>query len=411
LAQYPTDWGAFQQVIDAKPLAGKKFRLEAAVKVKLIDTTAEAELWVRVDRRKGKTGFFDNMTDRPIRNPTWQVYQIVGQIDRDAEHLVFGGLYARQGQFFFDDFKLWVEGPAGQYMPVPVPNGSFEDATLAPVWTAYQERKGLERGLVQTGAFAGAQACRVDGAQAGGRSTFGRDARVGRYAPVNGINIYYEIYGQGPPLLLLHGNSQSIASFALQIPELAAHYQVIAVDTRGQGRSSENGRPYTYDLFAEDMNALLDHLRLDSARVVGWSDGGNTGLIMAMRYPAKVKKLVAMGANVFIDQSVVSSQIFKTLRRELRQTANDTSYAARNNARLVKLLLTEPRHTFAELAAVSCPVLVMAGEKDIIKPGHTQGIAAHLRRGTLRIVPNETHDYPRENPEGFNQAVLDFLRD
>jgi pimeloyl-ACP methyl ester carboxylesterase len=207
----------------------------------------------------------------------------------------------------------------------------------------------------------------------------------------------------------LHGNSSSINSFQLQIPELAKYFQVIAVDTRGQGKSGEDGKTYTYDLFAEDMNALLNYLHIDSANMLGWSDGGNTGLIMAMQYPVKVKKLVCMGANVFIDNTVVDKWVLKELDKQLKELKNNTTVWGRNRLRLLTLLKTEPRHSFEELKNIKCPVLVMAGEKDIIKPEHTRQVAAHIPQATLLMAPKETHYYPSENAASFNKAVLDFL--
>lgn len=197
-------------------------------------------------------------------------------------------------------------------------------------------------------------------------------------------------------------------SFDLQVKEFAKKYRVIAVDTRGQGKSSEDGKLYTYDLFAEDMNLFLEALKIKSAHIVGWSDGGNTGLIMAMKYPKKVKKLVTMGANVFIDDSVVENWIFSELNTQLPQLSSDTSYEA-EKTRLIKLLLTEPKHSFEELKTISCPVLVMAGENDVIKENHTKAIANAIKKATLLIVPNETHYYPKDNASDFNAKVLDFL--
>src|SRR6185436_1102382 len=149
----------------------------------------------------------------------------------------------------------------------------------------------------------------VDRTNATALEGYGNNSSTGKYAEVNHIRIYYEVYGKGEPLLLLHGNSSSISTFDKQIPEFSKHFMVIAVDSRGQGKSSEDGKPYTYDLFADDMNALLDHLKLENVNIVGWSDGGNTGLIMAMKYPSKVKKLVTMGANVFINNEVVEKWV------------------------------------------------------------------------------------------------------
>jgi pimeloyl-ACP methyl ester carboxylesterase len=215
--------------------------------------------------------------------------------------------------------------------------------------------------------------------------------------------------GKGSPLLLLHGNRGSIADFSKQIPALSGRFRVIAVDSRGQGRSTEDGKLYTYDLFAEDMNALLDYLHLDSVDIVGWSDGGNTGLIMAMKYPAKVRKLAVMGANIFIDNTVVGKEIFKILKKQEEEIKGDTSYHGRNELRFTTLLETEPNHRFEDLARINCPVLVMAGKRDVIKEGHTREIAAHIVRGQLLIFPKGTHFFPDEYPADFNKAVMDFF--
>lgn len=402
------DWGAFSQRLDAATFRGKKFRLEAAVKAQLIDPTAEAEIWVRVDRPSRKPGFFYNMMDKPIRANDWKVYSISGTIDKDAEYLAFGGLYGRKGIFYFDNFRLFVEEGKGVFKEVVIPEGGFEADSLR-AWGYLQRRAGFVSGATSETAYAGTRSFRVDGSQFVRPPAIGSNDSLGRYAAVNGIRLYYETYGQGEPLLLLHGNSESIASFRLQIPELAKHFKVIAVDTRGQGRSTEDGKPYSYDLFAADMNAFLDHLGIDSARILGWSDGGNTGLIMAMQFPAKVKRLVTMGANVFIDKTVVDGWVFRELRKQLSELKNDTAYARRNRVRLINLLLTEPNHSFAELRGIKCPVLVLAGEKDVIREEHTRAIARSIPNATLLIAPKETHEYPRENPAAFNKTVLDFL--
>ena len=410
-AQMPRDWGAFNQRVDAKPYIGKKFRLEAAVKVQVIDSTAEGEVWLRVDKADKKMGFFYNMMDKPIRLNEWKVYTISGKIDKDASSIFFGGLYHRKGIFYFDDFKLFVETEKGKWEQVNLPDGGFESDTaiLKKTWGYLQKRTGFLKEITESAAFEGKRSFKIDGSSFVPEDTYGNNMHTGKYAAVNGIKIYYEEYGQGEPLLLLHGNSTSISLFEKQIPELSKYFHLIAVDTRGQGKSSEDGKTYTYDLFADDMNALLDHLHLDSVNIVGWSDGGNTGLIMAMKYPAKVKKLVTMGANVFIDHSVVANWIFKTLNREKREIGNDTLYDSKNRLRLIELLLTEPKHSFEELKTIQCPVLVVAGEKDLIKEAHTKSIAANIPKSTLVIVPKATHYFPSEDPVSFNKAVIDFL--
>src|ERR1035441_10550855 len=126
---------------------------------------------------------------------------------------------------------------------------------------------------------------------------YGSNTLVGKYANVNDIKVYYEIYGAGEPLLLLHGNGGSIQNFEYQIPELSKHFKVIAVDSRAQGKSTDSDQEITYALMASDMSALIDKLKLGSVYVVGWSDGGNVGLELAFAHPQQVKKLVTFGAN------------------------------------------------------------------------------------------------------------------
>lgn len=407
-AQSRNDWDAFTRQVKVADFTGKKFKLEAAVKVELIDSTAEAELWARVDKADKKTGFFYNMMDKPIRSGNWAVYTINGKIDKGAVNLAFGGLFSRRGIFYFDYFRLWIENTKDQFEEILLPNGDFEEDSLRN-WAGFNMNTAFKVTLASDTFFHGKKALKVDGAAFKTAPVLGANNTVGRYAPVNGINIYYETYGEGAPLLLLHGNSQSISSFYAQIPAFAKKYKVIAVDTRGQGKSGDDGKMYSYDQFASDMNALLDYLHIDSAHIVGWSDGGNTGLIMAMKYPAKVKKLVTMGANVFIDDTVVEKWVFKELDHQLKELKNDTTSRANNRRRLINMLLTEPRHSFDDLNTIHCPVLVVAGEKDVIKPEHTKQIATHIMGSTLLIAPKETHYYPTENAASFNKVVLDFF--
>jgi pimeloyl-ACP methyl ester carboxylesterase len=224
--------------------------------------------------------------------------------------------------------------------------------------------------------------------------------------------VYYETYGSGEPLLLLHGNGQSIADFRAQIPALARHFQVIAVDTRAQGKSTSNGKELTYDLFAEDTNALLEALHLPAAHVVGWSDGGNTGLSLALHHPDKVKRLVTMGANLYADTTAITPATLKEVRQGKMLTTLLWPFnkQMRQMRPLTVLLLKYPRMQPAELAAIKAPVLVLAGEKDIIKDAHTRLIAASIPHGKAQILPGLGHYAPQENPEMFNDAVLQFLQ-
>ncbi|RZK29686.1 MAG: alpha/beta fold hydrolase, partial [Hymenobacter sp.] len=177
---------------------------------------------------------------------------------------------------------------------------------------------------------------------------YGDSAAVGRYVPVAGARLYCEQYGQGLPLLLLHGNGQSIKDFNQQIGSLAQHFRVIAVDTRAQGKSQDaTTGPLSYRLFAEDMRQLLDSLHLRQVAILGWSDGGNTALELALHYPTYVSRLVIMGANLFPTDQALDPALLTILRRQVPLLQAEDDPAARTQARLYQLLLTEPQLTFA----------------------------------------------------------------
>jgi hypothetical protein len=132
------------------------------------------------------------------------------------------------------------------------------------------------------------------------KSIYGKNDSAGKYLKLKDTDLYYEVYGEGEPLVLLHGNSGSIKDYYQQIPVLSKQYKIIAVDTRGQGKSKDTSKKdFTYKLFADDVKALADELKLDKVNIVGWSDGGNTGLEFALKYPERLNKLVTIGANAF----------------------------------------------------------------------------------------------------------------
>jgi pimeloyl-ACP methyl ester carboxylesterase len=410
LAQ-PREWAAFNRSVDMTPWQGRRFKLTAAVRAECIDSNGGAELWARIDRLDGKMGFFYNMMDKPIRDSQWKTYTIEGKVDKDAKWLFIGGIYEHKGYYYFDDFHLSVEGPDSRWQEILLPDGDFEGDTSSynKNWAFYRRARFYRPYLTTDRPFQGKQAIRIDCSQPLDLQYYGTNDTAGHFITSNGIRLYYETYGSGQPLLLLHGNSSSIVSFEHQIPDLAKHYRVIAVDTRGQGRSGEDGKTYTYDLFAEDMNALLDTLGLDSVNILGWSDGGNTGLIMAMKYPRKVRRLAVMGANIFIDKTVVYPWVYRYLAKDREELVGDTTAWARNRGRLLTMLYTEPRHRFEDLQSISCPVLVMAGEKDVIRDQHTRQIAAHIPNSRLTIFPGGTHTEPSDHPAVFNKTVEDFF--
>ena len=127
---------------------------------------------------------------------------------------------------------------------------------------------------------------------------YGSNAAVGKTFVHDGVTLYYEVYGQGEPLLIIHGNGGSIGTMAAQIAFFRSRYRVIAMDSRDQGRSGDSPGKITYEKMTDDLAALLDHLKTGPVDVLGWSDGGIEALLLGIRHPANVKKIAAMAANL-----------------------------------------------------------------------------------------------------------------
>ncbi|WP_165903719.1 alpha/beta fold hydrolase [Hymenobacter gummosus] len=354
-----------------------------------------------------------NMGNKPVSSATWQTYTLQGTLAKQVDSVAVVGINYLNGTFEYDDFQLEVETQPGQWQPVALRNAGFEQAGIEPRtslprgWRTMTPVVGFDHAVAETSP--GQHVLRV---QSRGLIRYGHNARAGHHISVNGVKLYYETYGQGAALLLLHGNGEDIRSFANQIEALAAHYQVIAVDTRGHGQSGDEKRAYTYDLFADDMRALLDTLRLPAAHVVGWSDGGNTGLSLATRYPTRVLSLTTMGANLYCNKTSVEAKTLREVRliHAAGLVLGPFKPHFRRARRLSTLLLRYPQMRPEQLSAVQAPTLVLAGEKDVILESHTRLIASHISGAQLHIFPGLTHYAPQEDRTGFNEVLLAFLR-
>ncbi|SHL98355.1 alpha/beta fold hydrolase [Chryseobacterium polytrichastri] len=240
-------------------------------------------------------------------------------------------------------------------------------------------------------------------------SIYGKNASVGKFLKLKNTDLYYEIYGEGEPLILLHGNSGSIKEFYQQIPALSQQYKVIAIDTRGQGKSIDTSKSdFTYKIFADDVKALVDELGLGKVNIVGWSDGGNTGLEFALKYPDHLNKLVTIGANAFPEG--VDGRLFNNMKTQLQVLQAENNPEKFNEMRLVKIMLKEPNISNSSLRKIQNPVLVIAGENDVIKKEHTEMMAKQIPNAQLKIYKNATHFIPFENPEELNKDILEFLK-
>jgi pimeloyl-ACP methyl ester carboxylesterase len=231
---------------------------------------------------------------------------------------------------------------------------------------------------------------------------YGSNQKAGHHADVNGIKMYYETYGSGDPLLVIHGNGQSIADMHFQVTHFARNYQVIVADSRGHGKSSLGEGQLTYIQMMEDYNALLEQLNIAGANIIGWSDGGI------------LNKMAIMGANLRPDQTAIyswTSELLQPLSDTVDEmiSNNDTT----DNWPLIRqhlnLLMTQPNIPVESLHKIKAPVLVIAGDKDIIRGEHSLEIFENLGQAHLAILPGQTHWAPVTDPEGFNSLVEKFF--
>lgn len=242
-------------------------------------------------------------------------------------------------------------------------------------------------------------------------AAYGNNKLAGKFLNQRGFNMYYETYGSGTPLLIIHGNGGSIQDFTNQIPFFEKSYQVILADSRAQGKSIDNGDSLSYEMMADDLNGLLDHLHLDSCYVIGWSDGGINGLLLAIRHPDKVKKLAVTGANLVPDTSAVDPEIY-VWAKSLGDSINKLplSPQVKTYRKLFHLLSYEPHISTKQLQTIQCPTLVIGGDHDVIRTEHTLLIAASIPKSYLWILPNSGHSTPIVYADMFNNVVNDFLK-
>jgi pimeloyl-ACP methyl ester carboxylesterase len=237
-------------------------------------------------------------------------------------------------------------------------------------------------------------------------------------APVNDIEMYYAVYGEGEPLLLLHGGLGNADYFANQIPAFVeAGYQVIALDSRGHGRSTVTETPIGYALMASDVIAMLDYLEIEAAHLVGWSDGGIIGLDIAIHNPDRLLKLVAYGANYIpagVRTDIGESVVFNAyIERSLTDYAT-LSPAPENVdaflANIGNMWATEPQFTEDQLGSITTPTLILDGwEEEAIYPEHAFEMAGLIPGAELLLMPDVGHFAMFQTPDTFNSIVLEYL--
>lgn len=237
------------------------------------------------------------------------------------------------------------------------------------------------------------------------------------YAPVNGIQMYYAVFGKGDPVLLIHGGLGHADIWASQVATLSKNHEVIVADSRGHGRSSRTDAPYGYDLMASDYLALLDYLKIDKTALVGWSDGGIIGIDIALHHPERLTRLFAQAANVTtdgVDPGVLTNKTFAAYiersGRDYKKMSKTPDQYDAFVAQISHMWESQPAWTKEQLGKITTPTAIVAGDHDeAIKRGHTEYMASVIPGAKLVILPNASHFAMLQAPDEYSQAVLDFI--
>lgn len=243
------------------------------------------------------------------------------------------------------------------------------------------------------------------------------------YVDINSVKLYYEITGEGEPLLLLHGGLGGSEHFEAVLPDLSKAFKVITVDRRGHGRSHDNAEPYSYAGMADEMNAVLDHFEMDSVSIIGFSDGGVVGYHLASTYPEKVRKLVAVGANYRVD-GLTPETIewtknrlnpenlmidFPDLEPRYRATNPQPDNFPAFLERSTALWLGDPYLTKEQMMAIQASVLFFVGENDAIRLDHVLEMKTLVKDSHLCVLPGASHFVLMEKPEVALPVIMGFL--
>ena len=238
------------------------------------------------------------------------------------------------------------------------------------------------------------------------------------YVVHDGARIYYATFGHGPPVILLHGGFANTEVWGNQIPALTrAGYQAVAIDSRGHGRSSRDARPLTYELMASDVVAVMDHLNLPPAAVVGWSDGAIVALVLALHNPERLTRVFAFAANMDpsgvipgVDHDPMFVRFIAKAQRDYRRLSPTPDDFAGFSAAVEHMWDTEPNYTAADLARIATPVAIVDGDHDeAIKRAHTEYLARAIPGAQLIILPAASHFAMFQQPREFNDAMIGFL--
>lgn len=223
------------------------------------------------------------------------------------------------------------------------------------------------------------------------------------------ITLYYQEKGNKEPFILLHGNGEDGSYFKNQIDYFSDRYRVIALDTRGHGKSPRGIKPFTIEQFACDLYDFMASLEISNAVILGFSDGANIAMKFAIKYPNKVKALILNGGNLNPKGVKKSTQIPIEIGYKIARRFASKSIDAKKNAEMLGLMVNEPNIEPNELSKITAPTLVICGKNDMIKESHTKEIAKNIPNARLSIIKGD-HFIANKRYGSFNKEVDDFLK-
>jgi pimeloyl-ACP methyl ester carboxylesterase len=238
-------------------------------------------------------------------------------------------------------------------------------------------------------------------------------------APVNDIKMYYAVFNKvgGDPVILLHGGLVSSDKWAFEVPLLSKTHEVIVADSRGHGRSSMSDQPLGYDLMASDVLQLMNYLKIRKASIIGWSDGGIIGLILAIKNPERVSKLFTFGTNFNTSgyktepvDSILAARFMARAESSYRKLSPTPDNFAGLRKALRKMYSTEPNLNPADIRTIKARTVIACGQYDqFIKPEHFQELASLIPNAKLLVLPNVGHGGPVQDPAHFHEAIMSWI--
>jgi pimeloyl-ACP methyl ester carboxylesterase len=238
------------------------------------------------------------------------------------------------------------------------------------------------------------------------------------YVEHDGARIWYATYGSGSPVILLHGGLGHSGNWGYQVPALVGNgYRAVLIDSRGHGRSTRDARPFTYELMASDVAAVMDALRIEKAALVGWSDGACTALVLASKAPKRVAGVFFFACNMDPSGAKEITEFTPILRRCINRHMQDYAQLSATPEQFdefsdaVSLMQKrQPNFSAHELAEISVPVAMVQSEHDeFIKREHAEYLAHSIPGAEFVLLPGVSHFAPLQRPEQFNAAMLAFL--